>query len=367
MKQTKIPSRFYDTDKLKQKILEVRGENYELIGEYNPYTDSRKHLTILHKTCGNTWEISRNNLLKGRECKYCCRKNKSSLSTKVENFLRKNSICYEIEFTFEECKNERPLPFDFIVYDANNNLKCLIETDGEQHFKETGYSRGGLKAVQARDKIKTDFCNSKNYTLVRIPFYDEDKISTYLDFLKIDKDSICPNKEKPYFSKSITTEKMCNDVRYSYLKLKSMKALKKLYGISETVVYKIIAYHYFPESNLDIKEDIDKIYERNSKKHIRKISELSREEIELAKKLKKQGHTDSYISEMFGVHRKFFPYHIKDWANLNVKSRTLKVKHKITLKIFETLSEACRFYNLNYSNELHRLTKKLDSGSFDLI
>ena len=58
----------------KIKLKEVKGEEYELIGEYCP-----KNLNILHKTCGNIWKTTSDNVFK-RNCGFCRLKNKSSIS-----------------------------------------------------------------------------------------------------------------------------------------------------------------------------------------------------------------------------------------------------------------------------------------------
>jgi hypothetical protein len=98
---------------------------------------------------------------------------------------------YKREYKIPECKNIYPLPFDFAIFDDNNNLKLLIEFNGEQHYRPI-QKFGGKKAFTQqvkRDKIKIDFCKSNNLNLLIIRFdeYDliENILSTKLSKLKL--------------------------------------------------------------------------------------------------------------------------------------------------------------------------------------
>ena len=100
----------------------------------------------------------------------------------IEKILKENNIQYKKEYAFSDLKTEKGgiLRFDFAIF-KNNQLQYLIEFDGEQHFKEINNERfkrsGSLKERQARDKLKDDYCKDNNIKLVRIPYYDIDKIS----------------------------------------------------------------------------------------------------------------------------------------------------------------------------------------------
>ena len=90
--------------------------------------------------------------------------------SKGERIIRQYLIDKNIEFVpqkrFKDCKDIRPLPFDFYLPKINT----CIEFDGEQHFK-IKEAWGGIKALentQKRDKIKTDYCINNNIKLIRL-------------------------------------------------------------------------------------------------------------------------------------------------------------------------------------------------------
>jgi very-short-patch-repair endonuclease len=97
-------------------------------------------------------------------------------------------VQYIKEFTYPDCHNIRPLPFDFYLPKYNG----LIEYDGEQHFKEVPCWGGkkGLEDRQARDAIKTEFCRVNNIPLLRINYTQVDE-----DFADIIKDFVANPQE----------------------------------------------------------------------------------------------------------------------------------------------------------------------------
>uniref|UniRef100_A0AC35TKK4 Peptidase A2 domain-containing protein n=1 Tax=Rhabditophanes sp. KR3021 TaxID=114890 RepID=A0AC35TKK4_9BILA len=71
----------------------------------------------------------------------------------------------------------RSLSFDFIV---GNNL--LIEFDGEQHFKPSGYPNGAdaLERQRRYDQMKNNYCRNNGLHLIRISYSRAQEISTIL-------------------------------------------------------------------------------------------------------------------------------------------------------------------------------------------
>jgi len=51
----------------------------------------------------------------------------------------------------------------------------LIEYDGEFHFKKF-YEDDGFETLQIHDKMKDEYCKNNNIPLLRIPYWDYDKI-----------------------------------------------------------------------------------------------------------------------------------------------------------------------------------------------
>lgn len=103
---------------------------------------------------------------------------KSCGEQKIQEVLCSLDIVYEKEKVFQNCINPKTkclLRFDFYLPDHN----CCIEYDGIQHFK---YSNNGwnnkkhFEKVKYRDSIKNKYCQNNNIKLIRIPYFDFDKI-----------------------------------------------------------------------------------------------------------------------------------------------------------------------------------------------
>ena len=105
----------------------------------------------------------------------------SKLELKVEKILRQNNINFKREVSFNDLNgcNNTPLRFDFVIY-KNNNIFCIIETDGEQHFKfVTHFHKNifGFKKSLEWDRRKNKYCLVHNIPLIRIPYWDYDTIT----------------------------------------------------------------------------------------------------------------------------------------------------------------------------------------------
>jgi hypothetical protein len=97
---------------------------------------------------------------------------------RVKKFLSSKNINYIPEFTFDNCKYKRILPFDFYLVDYN----FCIEYQGEQHFHPLEFF-GGEKVFnlqQIKDKIKLDYCKSNNIPIIIIPYWEFNNIEQIL-------------------------------------------------------------------------------------------------------------------------------------------------------------------------------------------
>jgi len=116
----------------------------------------------------------------GQGCFVC---NESKGEREIAKYLKKNSILFEREKRFNECKNIKKLAFDF--YLPNNNI--LIEFDGRQHYELVNFS--GLhhlsltefNKIKENDKIKNSFTKSHKFNLLRIKFNKINEIDKILD------------------------------------------------------------------------------------------------------------------------------------------------------------------------------------------
>ena len=97
---------------------------------------------------------------------------------KIKTILDKNNISYLTEYSFDDCinpKTGKKLRFDFYLIDSN----MLIEFDGEQHYKPTGgwNNREAFKERVIRDSIKDLYANKHHIRLLRIPYWDLNKLN----------------------------------------------------------------------------------------------------------------------------------------------------------------------------------------------
>ncbi len=147
-------------------------KEYKLISK--TYENNRNNILILHKSCGNTYEVSFSNFQSGKRCPYCSQKNQESKAAQLfKRVLKHLNIEYEEEKKFENCCNpftSAPLRFDLYLVKEN----ILIEIDGEQHNIPVSRFGGekGLREVQYRDYLKNKFCFEEKKTLIRFSLYD---------------------------------------------------------------------------------------------------------------------------------------------------------------------------------------------------
>lgn len=165
----------YTLEQVKNKIKELVGEEYHIIGEY---TKSTSDVEFIHNKCGSIFSTSPTRFIKrGVRCKTCTNTSKGELI--VEEYLKDNKYNYEAQYKIADCKNIKPLPFDFAVFNKDNTLKCLIEYDGEQHFKPK-FSLETFEKTIINDSIKNNYCSNNKIHLIRIKY----KNTTSLDVLK---------------------------------------------------------------------------------------------------------------------------------------------------------------------------------------
>jgi len=141
------------------------------------YTHSSKKVKIICPIHGE-FEQNAGAHIRGVGCLDC---NSSKGEKEIRLFLERNNINFSTQHIFENCKNERYLPFDFFLPELN----ICIEYDGLQHFKPIEYFGGEktLEIIKSHDKIKTEFCANNNITLIRIK-YNENILNKLQSFLE---------------------------------------------------------------------------------------------------------------------------------------------------------------------------------------
>lgn len=162
-----------------KKFIEVTSNsNYKLLSA--TYINNSTPLKICCDK-GHEYETSYGNFYMGKRCPLC---NEPKGEEKIDKFLSLHNLVYDTQYKIKDCRNKLPLPFDFAVFEDNEKtkLKCLIEFDGEQHFKVVdfyGGEEGYLKRIK-NDEIKNKYCKDNNIRLIRIPYYDFNNIPEIL-------------------------------------------------------------------------------------------------------------------------------------------------------------------------------------------
>ena len=100
---------------------------------------------------------------------------------KIEEILTEAGLNFKMEYILPDLKSEngRPLRFDFVVFDDDNNIDFIIEYQGRQHYEASSKFGGkrGLYQQQHNDNKKRRFCALHDFTLIEIPYTEENLIS----------------------------------------------------------------------------------------------------------------------------------------------------------------------------------------------
>jgi hypothetical protein len=101
--------------------------------------------------------------LAGAGCPVC---KESRGEREIKKILNGNNIEYVWQKRFKECRDKKPLPFDF--YLPNENI--CIEFNGRQHYIPVEYWGGAENLIKQKikDDIKINFCKKNNISLIII-------------------------------------------------------------------------------------------------------------------------------------------------------------------------------------------------------
>lgn len=170
------------TQWFKDRIQELCGNEYELIGEFNGVDN---YVTLKHKICGNTYSSTiGSSFLAGTRCPYC---NESKGEKSVQFFLERFNIKYEQQKTFDDLnksKKGQSLSYDFYLPEYN----LLIEYQGEQHDHPIKYSKNMTDSIakerfdkqKENDNKKRKYAEINNIKLLEIWYWDYNNIEEIL-------------------------------------------------------------------------------------------------------------------------------------------------------------------------------------------
>lgn len=112
----------------------------------------------------------------GYYSKICCDCHKiSSFQWRTVKIFQEHNIKYRVEFSFPDLYgigNKNLLRFDFAIFDSENNIKCLIECQGEQHYKPIKEFGGDnqYEAQVKNDNLKHMYVEKRKIPLIEIPY-----------------------------------------------------------------------------------------------------------------------------------------------------------------------------------------------------
>ena len=127
--------------------------------------------------CGREKDVLGTSLRAKRSLSCGLHSNISRGNVKISEILDEANIPYEIEKTFNSCRDKKMLPFDFYV-----NNEYLIEYDGIQHFDKN--AKFNYEYTHKHDLIKNEWCKNNDIILIRIPYTHYEDLC--LDDLKIE-------------------------------------------------------------------------------------------------------------------------------------------------------------------------------------
>lgn len=172
-------------------LIDLTGQRFENLIVLERAYDKEKEKSLTYRKVHPIWKCKCDC---GNICYYFGRQLKQGLAKscgcinsfgnqKIMRILQENNFHFKKEYNIKyKDKNYR---YDFAIFDKNNKLVCLIEYDGIQHFSYT--NRGWNTEENYKKVIKSDFQKNRwakeyNIPLIRIPYWDYDKIN--IEYLK---------------------------------------------------------------------------------------------------------------------------------------------------------------------------------------
>ena len=99
----------------------------------------------------------------------------------IEEILTEADLNFKMEYSFPglNSPNGKPLRFDFVVFDDDGQIDFIIEYQGKQHYEASPKFGGkrGLYQQQFNDNKKRRFCALHEFTLIEIPYTEENLLS----------------------------------------------------------------------------------------------------------------------------------------------------------------------------------------------
>lgn len=161
-----------------KEVFDLVNNEYEIVNEYK---GSLNPIYIKHNICGNIYKLNKaGNFLEGKRCPYC---KSSHGENKLLEIFTKHQIKFIKEYTFDNLigLGGRLLRFDFAIF-YKNKLSCLIEYQGEQHYKHISkwMTKEEYECLIKHDNLKRKYCQDNNIKLIEVPYWQYDNLENYI-------------------------------------------------------------------------------------------------------------------------------------------------------------------------------------------
>lgn len=139
--------------------------------------------------CGNKVQVLGKRLFSKTTTSCGCINSKAN--EEMAKILTKYNIPFKREYRFEDCRDKACLPFDFALFNNQDELIGLIENNGDQHYSARGTQWNTperLIYTQKHDYIKQKFAEDSGIPLLIIPYQYFKELEKFLitsDFWKI--------------------------------------------------------------------------------------------------------------------------------------------------------------------------------------
>ena len=134
--------------------------------------------------CGGGSIVDSTNLKNGNTNSCGCIKSKGEM--KINQWLTDHKINFIPQYSHHDIflsSGRRPF-FDFAIFSNNNDLLCLIEYQGPQHYGFSGYgwdNEKNFKQTIRRDNERRDGCEKLHIPLYEIPYWEFENIEIILN------------------------------------------------------------------------------------------------------------------------------------------------------------------------------------------
>jgi len=158
-----------------KEIKEIHCDRYDC--SLVKYTNDKTNVELICNKCGEHFFSKPSYLLRGSGCPYCHKK--SLGEEKIENFLKKENIKFEMYKKFKDLKDIKNLSYDFYLPDYN----LLIEYNGIQHYKWHKGFQPTLHDFHRQlhhDWLKRKYARKNNIELMVIKYTELRKINEIL-------------------------------------------------------------------------------------------------------------------------------------------------------------------------------------------